>query len=80
MMGEHTTGSLLQCWQMNYSQHHIAISPYPADEIPSTFCCYLHHHFFNRLRLQAGHYTIPAQQQALSVKRHLLQQTLIFEG
>lgn len=50
MKGEHTTGSLVQCWQVNYSLHHIAISPYPADGIPSTFCCYLHHHFFNRLR------------------------------
>jgi len=29
-----------------------------------SFSCYLHHQFFNRLRLRAGHYKIPAQQQA----------------
>jgi NAD(P)-dependent dehydrogenase (short-subunit alcohol dehydrogenase family) len=31
------------------------------------FCTYLHLQFFNRLRLRAGHYKIPAQQQALFV-------------
>jgi hypothetical protein len=31
------------------------------------FSGYLHHQFFNRLRLRAGHYNIPAQQQAVNV-------------
>jgi hypothetical protein len=35
-----------------------------------SFCCYLHHQFFNQQRLWAGHYKIPAQQQALSVSGH----------
>ena len=35
-------------------------------------CCYLHHQFFNRLQLRAGHYKIPAQQQALPVRRNVM--------
>jgi hypothetical protein len=55
------------CWLTNKTHLHIAISPYPADGILFSICCYLHHQFFNRLLLRAGHYKIPAQQQALYV-------------
>jgi len=32
-----------------------------------SFSSYLHHQFFNRVRLRAGHHKIPAQQQAVTV-------------
>src|SRR5213595_306018 len=41
-----------------------------------SFSSYLHHQFFNRLRLRAGHYKIPAQQQAVFVGRKFKQDTL----
>ena len=36
-----------------------------------SFSWYLQLQFFNRLRLRAGHYKIPAQQQAVNVACHV---------
>jgi hypothetical protein len=46
---------------------HIRLATMLADVSSISFSCYLHHQFSNRLRLGAGHYKIPAQQQAVNV-------------
>lgn len=61
------TGSLLLCWQTNIFSASYHYQPISSRRNSISFCCYLHHQFFNRLRLRAGHYKIPAQQQALYV-------------
>ncbi len=68
--GEHITGSLLLCWQTNIFSASYRYQPIFSRQNSISFCCYLHHQFFNRLRLRAGHYKIPAQQQALAVVCH----------
>ena len=68
--GEHTTGSLLLCWQTNIFSALYRYQPISSRRNSISFCCYLHHQFFNQQRFRAGHYKIPAQQQALSVGRH----------
>ena len=65
--GEHITGSLLLCWQTNIFSSSYRYQPISSRRNSISFCCYLHHQFFNRQRLRAGHYKIPAQQQALAV-------------
>ena len=70
--GEHTTGSLLLCWQTNIFSASYRYQPISSRRNSISFCCYLHHQFFNQQRLRAGHYKIPAQQQALSVVRHTI--------
>ena len=61
------TGSLLLCWQTNIFSASYRYHPISSRRNSISFCCYLHHQFFNRQRLRAGHYKIPAQQQALNV-------------
>ena len=68
--GEHTTGSLLLYWQTNIFSASYHYQPISSRRNSISFCCYLHHQFFNRLRLRAEHYKISAQQQALSVVCH----------
>lgn len=65
--GEHITGSLLLCWQTNIFSASYRYQPISSRRNSISFCCYLHLQFFNRQRLRAGHYKIPAQQQALAV-------------
>ena len=65
--GERITGSLLLCWQTNIFSASYRYQPISSRRNSISFCCYLHHQFFNRLRLRAGHQKIPAQQQALLV-------------
>ena len=74
-VGQHTTShvkhrlltwSLLLCWQTNFLSF-ISHQPISSRRNSISFCCYLHHQFYNRLRLRAGHYKISVQQQALSV-------------
>ena len=64
-----TTGSLLLCWQTNIFSASYRYQPISSWRNSISFCCYLHHQFFNQQRLRAGHYKIPAQQQALAVIR-----------
>ena len=71
--GEHITGSLLLCWQTNIFSASYRYQPISSRRNSISFCCYLHHQFFNQQRLRAGHYKIPAQQQALSVGRNIKQ-------
>src|SRR5690606_38337964 len=71
--GEHTTGSLLLCWQTNIFSASYRYKPISSRRNSISFCCYLHHQFFNQQRLRAGHYKIPAQQQALAVIGNCLQ-------
>jgi len=68
--GEHITGSLLLCWLKDLFSASYRYQPISSRRNSISFCCYLHHQFFNRQRLRAGHYKIPAQQQALSVSCH----------
>ena len=68
--GEHITGSLLLCWLTKIFSTLYRYQPISSRRNSISFCCYLHHQFFNRQRLRAGHYKIPAQQQALAVVRH----------
>ena len=65
--GEHITGSLLLCWLTNIFSTLYRYQPISSRRNSISFCCYLHHQFFNQQRLRAGHYKIPAQQQALAV-------------
>src|SRR5438552_5117755 len=44
-----------------------------------SFSSYLHHQFFNRRRLRAGHYKIPAQQQAVTVSGNTTMQYTLDE-
>jgi hypothetical protein len=64
---ERLTWSLLLCWQTNIFSASYRYQPISSRRNSISFCCYLHHQFFNRQRLRAGHYKIPAQQQALAV-------------
>ena len=66
--GEHITGSLLLCWQTNIFSASYRYQPISSGGNSISFCCYLHHQFFNQQRRRAGHYKIPAQQQALTVR------------
>ena len=68
--GEHITGGLLLCWQTNIFSASYRYQPISSRRNSISFCCYFHQQFFNQQRLRAGHYKIPAQQQALAVVRH----------
>lgn len=61
------TGSLLLCWLTNIFSASYHYQPISSRRNSISFCCYLHHQFFNQQRLRAGHHKIPAQQQALNV-------------
>jgi len=54
----------------NNNEHLGTISYYPTDGILLGICSYLHYQFFNRLRLSADEYKMPAQQQAVHFMRH----------
>ncbi len=54
--GEHITGSLLLCWQTNIFSASYRYQPISSRRNSIGFCCYLHHQFFSRQRLRAGHY------------------------
>jgi hypothetical protein len=58
---------LLHCWQTNIFSALYRYQPISSRGNSISFCCYLHLQFFNRQRLRAGRYKIPAQQQALTV-------------
>ena len=58
-----TQGGLL-CWLTNIFSASYRYQPISSRRNSISFCCYLHHQFFNQQRLRAGHYKIPAQQKA----------------